>query len=321
MRFIEQAYKGKNDGWRYFITLFIVTAPFYLNFFIYLFAPEIMEQSLEKMRTNTGDKNVLFLNNLLPFLVLLVLLILFVVFLHKRSFTTVMTSRKHFDWKRFFTGFFIWLVFSVVLVGLSFILSPENMVWNFKPASFFVLLLLSLVFIPIQTSLEELLFRGYIMQGIGIWAKNRWLPLVLTSIIFGLLHGFNPEVAKLGMGLMVYYIGTGLLFGCVTLMDEGTELSMGMHAVNNIVAATFVTMDWAVFQTDALFIDVSEPSMDLLAYVPVFIIYPLLFFVLYKKYQWSNWKDKLFGPVSSRNDLEIRDELKESNPIDTIGNA
>jgi len=96
---------------------------------------------------------------------------------------------------------------------------------------------------------------------------------------------------------MIYYIGTGFLFGITTLMDDGTELSLGMHAANNIVAAVFVTMNWTVFQTEALFIDTSEPGVGIELFLPVFVIYPLVLFVFSKKYGWTNWKQKLFGSI------------------------
>jgi len=170
-------------------------------------------------------------------------------------------------------------------------------VWNFKPIPFFTLLAVSLLFLPFQTSFEELLFRGYLMQGFGVMFRNKWLPLILTSVIFGLMHGMNPEVEKLGYISMVFYIGTGLLFGIVTLMDEGTELALGLHAVNNIVAAVLVTTDWTVFQTDALFIDTSEPSVGFEMFFPVLVLYPLLLSVFSKKYGWTNWKEKLTGNI------------------------
>jgi len=81
-------------------------------------------------------------------------------------------------------------------------------------------------------------------------------------------------------------------------MDEGSELSLGMHAANNIVAAVFVTVNWAAFQTDALFKDVSEPSLSMYMFLPVFIVYPLVILYLSKKYDWSDWKTKLFGKIS-----------------------
>jgi hypothetical protein len=135
------------------------------------------------------------------------------------------------------------------------------------------------------------------MQGFGVLFKNALMPLILTSVIFGLLHGFNPEVQKLGQGIMVYYIGTGLMFGICTLMDEGTELALGMHAANNIVAALIVTSDWMVFQTDALLIDISEPSLSTETFIPVFVVYPIVLLIFSKKYGWKNWLEKLTGPA------------------------
>ena len=87
------------------------------------------------------------------------------------------------------------------------------------------------------------------MQGFAKLTRNRWLPLILTSIIFGMLHVFNPEIVKLGMWLLFYYIGTGFFFGIMTLMDEGIELALGFHIANNLITALLVTADWTAFQT------------------------------------------------------------------------
>ncbi|WP_456377836.1 CPBP family intramembrane glutamic endopeptidase, partial [Lutibacter sp.] len=136
--------------------------------------------------------------------------------------------------------------------------------------------------------------------------KNSFVALILTSVIFGLLHGLNPEVEKLGWITMVYYIGTGLVLGIFTLMDEGTELSLGFHAANNIIAAVFVTTNWTVFQTEALLIDTSEPSVGWEMFVPVFILYPLVLFIFSKKYGWPNWQEKLMGTI--RKPIELKEE-------------
>ena len=183
------------------------------------------------------------------------------------------------------------------MLSLDYFMNSENYIWNFKPIPFIILVLVSVIFMPFQTSFEELLFRGYFMQGLGVWFKNAIVPLIVSSVIFGLLHGFNPEFDKLGPMVMIYYIGTGLLFGIITLMDEGTELALGMHAANNIVAAVFVTMNWTVFQTNALFIDVSEPEVGMELFLPVFVIYPLLLYIFSKKYGWTQWKKRLIGKI------------------------
>lgn len=297
MNFIQQAYKGENDFWRWLITALVVMSPFILNFLFYFLMPEAYEDLINETEDFKGDKNIFLINNLIPFAVLLALLLVLVKYLHQRSIKSLITSRTKVDWKRFFYGFFSWGLISVAFLSLGYFLTPEDYVWNFKAGPFLFLLTISLLLLPLQTSLEELLFRGYLMQGIGILAKNRWVPLVITSVLFGVMHILNPEVTKLGPGIMVFYIGTGFLFGIITLMDEGTELALGIHAINNIIAATLVASNWAVFQTDALFIDHSDPSLLLLMILPVFIVYPSYLLLLSKKYGWKNWKEKLFGKI------------------------
>ena len=139
------------------------------------------------------------------------------------------------------------------------------------------------------------------MQGFGNLARNRWFPLLMTSLIFGGLHILNPEVDKMGYSILIYYIGTGLLLGLFTLLDDGLELALGFHAANNLVGALLVTSSWSVFQTHSLLKDVSEPEITYDVLLPVFIIYPLVLFVLSKKYNWTNWKEKLTGNITSSN--------------------
>ena len=151
--------------------------------------------------------------------------------------------------------------------------------------------------IPLQTTAEELLMRGYLFQGLGAAFKSRLAPLLITSISFGFLHALNPEVAKLGYGLISIYVITGLFLGMITLMDEGLELSIGFHAANNLVIALLVTSDWTAFQTNSIYKDFSDPVLAEYIILPV-IIYSLVGFIFSKKYKWSSWKSKLTGPVS-----------------------
>ena len=135
------------------------------------------------------------------------------------------------------------------------------------------------------------------MQGLGTLVKNRWLPLIVTSVVFGGLHFFNPEVGKLGNIIMVYYIGTGFLLGIMTLMDDGLELALGFHAGNNLITALLVTADWTAFQTNSILKDISDPSAGLDILIPVFVVYPIFLLIMAKKYKWTNWGAKLFGKV------------------------
>ena len=306
MGFIETGYKGKNDWWMYLIGLLFVffgtqlgSIPLGIVAFIksegnmHVFQ-EAANDNFMKMGINTS----LFLFLMIfTFMMGLVGLFIAVKYIHRKQFKWIVTSRKNIDWKRVFFGFFSWgfVATSLILVGIY--LEPELYVWNFKPIPFFILVLVSVIFLPFQTSTEELLFRGYFMQALGLLTKNKWFPLIVTSVVFGVLHLANPEIEKIGNLALIFYIGTGLFFGITTLMDEGTELALGLHASNNIVAAFLVTTDWTVFQTDALFLDKTEPSLSFLMFLPVFVLYPLMLYWFSKKYQWNHWKEKLFGKI------------------------
>ena len=219
--------------------------------------------------------------------------------LHKNSIRELTTSRKKIDWSRVFYSFAIWGLITVplILIDTTFI-SPENYQWNFNFNSFIILFAIVIVFIPIQTSAEEYLFRGYLMQGIGVISGNRWLPLLFTSVAFGLMHYANPEIDKLGNMVYVFYIGSGLFAGIMTLMDEGMELALGWHAANNTFAALLVTADWTALQTHSIYKDISDPQT-----LPVDeVIVPVLFFgvvllIFSRKYGWSDWRGKLFGKI------------------------
>lgn len=230
---------------------------------------------------------------LLPFAVVLPFIYLVVTRLHQRSFLSLITSRDRVDYRKTLFSFFLWGIVSALMVIFDYMMSPEDYVWNFKPLTFLILLLISVVMIPLQTSMEELIFRGYLMQGFGVLFKNRWMPLLITSILFGLLHIWNPEIDKLGIHLIWYYIGTGLFLGVITLMDEGIELALGFHAANNLVTALLVTASWTAFQTESLLIDNSEPSLGMEIIFTLAVIYPLLALIFAKKYQWKNWTAQL----------------------------
>lgn len=306
MNFIQQAYLGKTDVWRFLLTFFLTLVGWQIVGIIPISITAIWHAKDYNQFITAANDNLMGLGidaNLYLFLMVLMFafglafLLLGITGIHKRSIRSVMTSRTTFDWTRFFWAAALWAILSVSFMAIDYFMHPQDFVWNFKLVPFIILVLISVLFIPLQTSFEETLFRGYLMQSLGLAFKNRWMPLILTSTTFGLLHAMNPEVEKMGMQLMVYYIGTGLLFGVITLMDEGLELTLGLHAANNITAAIFVTTNWTVFQTDALFIDYSEPTMGYLVMVPLLIIYPIVLFILARKYKWTDWKEKLTGKI------------------------
>ena len=242
---------------------------------------------------NNLPSNLTLFLVLLPFAVVLPFVYLVVTRLHNQSILSLITARNRVDYNKIFFSFMLWGSISTLMVFFDYWMSPEDFSWNFKPLTFLILFLISIVMIPLQTTLEEIIFRGYLLQGFGVLFKNRWMPLLTTSTLFGLLHLWNPEIDKLGIHLIWYYIGTGLFLGLITLMDEGLELALGFHAANNLVTALLVTASWTAFQTESLLIDNSEPSLGVELILTLLLIYPLILFIFAKKYKWKNWLSQL----------------------------
>lgn len=303
--FLEQGIKPENKFWKYLLgSVFIITASFIGQI---PFTVAVLYKTLQGKQVFPANNTALmkmYEPNITLFLVMISFAFAFagiyfvVKYIHKQTLLSITTSRKKTDWSRVLFSFVLWSLFSIISVLIIYFYSPDKFLYNFKPIPFLLLFLIGTILIPIQTSTEEYVFRGYLMHGFANLARNKWFPLIMTSLIFGFMHILNPEVEKMGYIIMIYYIGTGLFLGIITLMDDGMELALGFHAANNLIGALLVTSDWSAFQTHSVFKDLSEPSAGLDVILPVIVIYPILLFIFSKKYNWKNWKKRLTGNIT-----------------------
>ena len=302
--YIENVLKVKNDWWRYIIGCFVIfiatqigVIPFIIAIISKVGVDGTSQIDQSTMMTVLEDSNLTLFYGLLVYVFGFLGLLLILKFIHNQTLLSLTSSRKKIDLSKVGTSFLI--ASSIILIStfISYLVSPEDYLYNFKLKPFLVLVMISILLIPIQTSWEEYIFRGYLMQGIGAIVKNKWIPLLITSLLFGLLHFWNPEIDKLGSFLLIYYVSTGLFLGIITLMDKGLELAIGFHAGNNILIALLVTADWSVFQTNSILKNIGEPDLNYML-VPFFIIYPLIIIYFSKKYNWTDWKENLCGRIT-----------------------
>ena len=306
--FIEQGIQSENAFWKYLFGSVLLFGASLIGQ-LPLLMGVLYETLVNKKKY--PNSNAAMMHFLEPNFTLFLLLFSFVfVFLgiyfvlrnlHHQSLLSIITSRASIDWKRVGFSFSIWAAFTIGSTAIFYFLHPEDFVLQFQLVPFLVLFAIGLMLFPFQIGSEELIFRGYLMQGFGNLAHNKWFPLLMTSLIFGLLHIANPEVDKMGYSILIYYIGTGLFLGVTTLMDEGMELALGFHFANNFIGAVLVTSEWSAFQTYAVLKDVSNPSASLDVLLPVFIIFPILLLLFARKYQWTNWKEQLTGKIKKVN--------------------
>lgn len=303
--FIEQAYRGDNSWWRVFVTTFLTAGIFVANTITYLLMTKDQMNDIYK-KIDEIPNNWSLIMNLSPFVFLLAMLFFLVRFLHNRTVLSLTTSRKNVDFKKFFFSMGLIVFLNIVVFAVSYLVDNSMIRWNFNLSKFAILFAISILLFPFQIGLEEYLFRGYLMQQIGIIVKNRWFPLLITSVFFGLMHSANPEVANMGFGVMIFYIGTGFLLGIITLMDESLELALGFHLGNNLMAALLITSDFTALKTDAIFkYSGTENLVDMLneMIVSIVIVYPIILYIFAKRYNWINWTQKLTGKIQPKTQL------------------
>ena len=239
--------------------------------------------------------NIGFLVMLFPFIAGLIAFILLVKPLNNRTLRMTINGTGKIRWNRFFISAAVWLILSALYLFFYVKIDPSNFAINNKTDSLILLIVISVCFIPFQAAFEEVLFRGYLMQGFSALVKNRFFPLIMTSILFGLMHSFNPEVKKFGFLTMIpQYVVFGMIFGIITILDDGIEASMGAHAANNVFLCIMVTNESSALQTPALYEQFNiHPWTEFAALILMGILF---IFILKKIFKWES-VSLLFGKI------------------------
>ena len=391
--FIIQAFKGENDWWRYILVTIVVGIGYWIGTIPLQLAVWRMVDSHPESSTldiqqimESMDFQYIGINNNLSLVLLLLTFIgaaaaFYFVFkpVHKREFRTLSRTASQIDWSRILFGFWLWMGMGLLFEGVNYFINPEGYSSGFRWNTFIPLLLISVLILPIQTSFEELFFRGYLMQALGTARvrsivlavvgiliaivvstillpfipvghlaiggfiqsmigltvmclilfgifkffgtsdeskglhNNKIIPLILTSVLFGLVHGGNPEVQKFGLGIMMtYYILAGLFLGILTLMDNRLELALGVHAATNITGAVFVGYEGAALQTDSV---LKSIELNPLIMTIGFIVMALIFIIVAKKkYNWGSFSE-LMEPIYKPDENKALNDLLHEHLI------
>ena len=315
--FFKKSQEGSNQWFLYVAMLFAIFIATQLGTLVsYSFIlsairkdPNLGEDDVDKFFSNPDfsvfgiDPNFGFLLLLLPFICGFILFYYAFPLLHKRKFNSLISWTEKIDWNRIFFGFFLWFFLGSMLHIVNYIQNPDIFSFQFSWNTFLPLLLLSLLILPIQTSLEEFIFRAYLLQGIGnmqtVLGRNNMILIawVITSVLFGAIHLANPEVQSYGLvPMMLYYIGAGFFLGLITIWDNRLELALGVHAATNIISALFVGYKGAAIQTESLF-KISELNVWYAA-IGFYILAFIFVLVSRRKYKWGKF-------LKSNNELNI----------------
>ncbi len=300
MKFIDLAENGNNSPLTYVSGILLIFILYFLGSLgilvdIHLNFPSLSIESMDAQFYQTMGHTRFLFWVLFPYLLVFIGVLLHHRWMHQRPIIQAFTSMENFRWKRLFFAFFFILIVMVGLMSIQIYADSfghgQAYEFQFDAAKFFLLLVVSLLMLSVQTACEELLFRSYLLKGLKLRIKRTGTSILISSLMFGLMHIGNPEVQELGYHMLVYYVLSGLFLALITTVDDGLELAIGYHFANNLIAAIFVTTDWQVFRTDALFLNHQEPDSGWSSLIFLLILLPSLFVIFKRIYKWPSWKE------------------------------
>lgn len=243
--------EGKTGHGRYIsailISLFVFLIIGTIFYLIALFAVRFIYPEAIDMETLMPKSGTLDLYLALSINVIWLLATWFVArFILKRSFTSLITPNEKIEWKRVFFGFGLFFGLMFVTLGTDFLLNQEDYSYNiFSWKEFIWVIFAVFVLVPIQTTSEEVFFRGLLLQWLAKFTKRPIILSLIIGLIFGVLHFGNPEMSY-GWIVGLDYIFVGFMWTLITIRTNSLELSIGAHAANNMFLFLFLATEESV---------------------------------------------------------------------------
>ena len=125
--------------------------------------------------------NVTLVIMLFPFIAGLGAFMLMVKPLHSRTFRQIINGTSNIRWNRLFTSMLVWLALSALYFFIYMKIDPGNFTLKNTGSQVIILIIISVTMIPFQAALEEILFRGYFMQGFALTTKRAWAGICISA--------------------------------------------------------------------------------------------------------------------------------------------
>jgi uncharacterized protein len=227
--FRDLARRGKNDWWRYLLGIPGI-ALFYLIMSIVIAVLLVallaamgtaLDFRLDQTGRYIGTQPFLFYLFINLSFVPLIASIFFVVrVLHRRPLLTLVTASPRVNWRRVVIGFGFWIVLCAIAALVEHLLYPGRYQFGSNLRGMLLPALVVLVLTPLQSTAEELLFRGYLLQGLALLTRNPLVLALSTGFLFMLLHLSNPEISAGFVPMTLYYWSFGVLLALVTIRSQ-----------------------------------------------------------------------------------------------------
>jgi len=203
-----------------------------------------------------------FYQLVIGFLSMILFLWLWVRFFEGRKFFTIGFTKQNFL-KKYLNGFLIGLGMLTLVVGIMIMaglvkFNVANISFN---ANTLWIVILMLIGYMIQGGSEEIIFRGWQLQVIGARYKP-WLGIVISSIMFALLHGLNKGITIVAIVNILLF---GLLLAFFVLRKNSIWAACGWHSAWNWGMSSIFGLEVSGSEKIGSILNLSSSGPDYLA--------------------------------------------------------
>jgi len=177
-RYLDLAREGRNDWWRYALGVFTIAFFWlvlgYVPYFLLVAGGVESSPLIDFVAINFS------------IFMMLAGLAVTVRLIHRRPLRSLVTPEARVDWRRAGRAALVWAAVAAVIVVAEHLLFPGRYYLSFDPERFLPFLAAVLVLTPIQCAAEELVFRGYAIQGLGLLTRRPAVIAAASSTAFTL---------------------------------------------------------------------------------------------------------------------------------------
>ena len=236
--FIDLARTGKNEWWSYLLGLLVVLGSGFGGGYVGKLALRAWDDCYSSFCSSHGPVcgaywYIYWLIAYPTFFQKLTMLVsAFVVIrvLHRRQCLSLITTSDHFNRKYLTQGFSLYFFLGTVAIMAEHLFSSGPRITLPRISGTAVTILVGII---VSAVAEEVLFRGYILQGLGLLIRNRVLLASVNGLLFAVVHAGAPQATT---PYLILVLESGFFFAFITLKSNGLELAIGAHIADNLVA-------------------------------------------------------------------------------------
>jgi membrane protease YdiL (CAAX protease family) len=257
--YVDEGRKGKNALWRIVAGIVLIAVVWFTST-ILLFVAGVVAIAIRDgdspadFMSTTGalDLSTLFVDQtgaIVSFLAIASLwpgVWLVLKFLHKRSILGLLGLERRLYWPDFVRSAVVTMAVGVVAVPIALLIDPTFLRGSISLSRWLATAPLMIFVIFLQSSAEEIAFRGYLHQTLAARFATPLIWLALPTGLFTLLHWNGAASMAMNLASLFVILAMSLSMSSLLMATGNLAASMGVHFGNNVVALMLVSSvpDW-----------------------------------------------------------------------------